>query len=41
MMLIDKEFLNRTDKRQWINENYWRLQGSALFTKNKNNAISR
>lgn len=41
MMLIDKEFLNRTDKRQWINENYWRLQGSALFTKNTNNAISR
>lgn len=40
-MLIDKEFLKRTNKRQWINENYWRLQGSALFTKNINNAISR
>lgn len=40
-MLIDKKFLDRTNKREWINKNYWRLQGSALFTKNNNNSISK
>lgn len=40
-MLINKEFINRTGARKWVNENYYRLQGSALFTKNNSNPISK
>lgn len=39
-MIIEKKYLEKLDKKEWIKQNYYRLQGSALFTKNKS-SVSR
>ena len=39
--MINNNFFKEIDKREWINRNYWTLQGSALFTKNDKNIISK